>query len=188
MRGDHPGELPARGPTISGSGAWGAQKHVTEPPLDQHRADVRAERRFAVHCPCPFCTGAVYRPGRRRAGPDMTAPPELVLARACRAGAQVASRRKAHHGSSRTVFHEGSGQARGTLTHRREYNARPASAIPAAGTASEIAPDLPDAAGSGLPPRLPGRLPPGRTATQYGELGVQRAGDGNRTRMTSLEG
>jgi hypothetical protein len=34
------------------------------------------------------------------------------------AGAQVASRRKAHHGSSRTVFHEGSGQARGTLTHR----------------------------------------------------------------------
>jgi hypothetical protein len=25
------------------------------------------------------------------------------------AGAQVASRRKAHHGSSRTVFHEGSG-------------------------------------------------------------------------------
>src|ERR1700678_1196844 len=39
----------------------------------------------------------------------MTAPPR---GRAV-AGAQVASRRKAHHGSSRTVFHEGSGLSPG---------------------------------------------------------------------------
>jgi hypothetical protein len=44
-----------------------------------------------------------------RARPDMTTPPGSMCSRACLAGAQVASRRKAHHGSSRTVFHEGSG-------------------------------------------------------------------------------
>ena len=32
-------------------------------------------------------------------------------------GAQVASRRKAQHGSSRTAFHEGNGQARGARIH-----------------------------------------------------------------------
>ena len=137
-------------------------------PLSGHTA----ERRF----PCTAharSARVLRRPGRRRAGPDMTAPPELVLARACRAGAQVASRRKAHHGSSRTVFHEGSGQARGTLTHRREYNARPASAIPAAGTTSEIAPDLPGTARSGIPSAPP------REVTAWKDCGsvrIRRAG------------
>ena len=46
--------------------------------------------------------------------------------------AGAASRRKAHHGSSRTVFHEAVVRARGTRTHRQGRNARPASAIPAA--------------------------------------------------------
>ena len=99
--------------------------------------------------PMPVLHGCCVPSRPATGGSDMTAPPELVLARACRAGAQVASRRKAHHGSSRTVFHEGSGQARGTLTHRRGYNARPASAIPAAGTTSEIAPDYSAGAGAG---------------------------------------
>jgi len=42
-------------------------------------------------------------------GADMTAPPGARAREgAVMSGAQAASRRKAHHGSSRTVFHEGS--------------------------------------------------------------------------------
>ena len=48
------------------------------------------------------------------------------------AGAQVASRRKAQHGSSRTVFHEGSELSPGdTNASTGVKNARPARAIPA---------------------------------------------------------
>ena len=94
------------------------------------------------------------------------------------AGAQVASRRKAHHGSSRTVFHEGSGQARGTLTHRREWNARPASAIPAARTTSQVAP----CRGPAVQPRAVGRRPDRRRVRGTAErrrrpgLGPRRPG------------
>ena len=45
--------------------------------------------------------------GQRRAEPDMTAPPGACAHEGVPCGAQVASRRKAQHGSSRTVFHEG---------------------------------------------------------------------------------
>jgi hypothetical protein len=49
------------------------------------------------------------------------------------AGAQVASRRKAQHGSSRTVFHEGGNLSPGdTSASTADKNTSPASAIPAA--------------------------------------------------------
>ena len=76
-------------------------------------------RSWAAHPARPRGQTRQLNRGRPKAGPGMTTPPERVCSRGrAAAGAQVASRRKAHHGSSRTVFHEGSGQARGTLTHR----------------------------------------------------------------------
>jgi len=70
------------------------------------------------------------------------------------AGAQVASRRKAHHGSSRTVFHEGSGQARGTLTHRQGVEREAGQCY---STTSELAPGPLSTAGPDISSASPGR-------------------------------
>jgi hypothetical protein len=72
-----------------------------------------------MRCSCSPCKGAVCRLSRPAGGSGYdSAPGARAREGVPLAGAQVASRRKARHGSSRTVFHEGSGQARGTLTHR----------------------------------------------------------------------
>jgi hypothetical protein len=76
-----------------------------------------------VPCLCLSCKGAVPSGRPDESGHD-SAPGSACSRGRAVAGTQVASRRKAHHGSSRTVFHEGSGQARGTLTHRRKVGTR----------------------------------------------------------------
>src|SRR6185312_16583952 len=59
---DYPGKTPLRATEI----------HATR----QHLA-------VPVRCSCSFCKGAACRLSWPAGGPDMTAPPELVLARAC---------------------------------------------------------------------------------------------------------
>jgi len=49
----------------------------------------------------------------------MTTPPEHLLARARLGRCEVASRRKAQRGSSRTVVREGNGSGPGDTSHRR---------------------------------------------------------------------
>jgi hypothetical protein len=111
------GEDGSTAPVIGGLPAVEGPARDTGAPRDERGADLAEELGSS---PGPPSREDTQQPnhGRPTTGPDMTAPPERLLARACLAGAQVASRRKAHHGSSRTVFHDGSGQARGTLTHR----------------------------------------------------------------------
>jgi hypothetical protein len=128
---------------------------------------------WAAHQTRPIArthVAAESRPGRT--DPGMTAPQSLCSRVSAVAGAQVASRRKARHGSSRTVFHESRGQARGTQRTDPGQNASPASAIPAAGTAigwlgtlSTAPPDMPFA-----PPGRTSRLPPGRRDGDFGGI------------------